>query len=58
MSIDYTRPLHDFDEDGICTWCGFDGAEEHHLRVNCTPAHARGPVPDFAIFCRKAPATK
>ena len=49
------RPMHEMDDDSCCIWCGFDAAEEYHLRVICTPEHARDPKPDFAIFCEKRP---
>lgn len=26
--------MHDYDEDGICRHCGFDGAEWHWWRYN------------------------
>lgn len=45
------KRTHVFDDDGCCEFCGFDGAEEWHLRVFSTPPHAREPKPDYAIYC-------
>lgn len=49
------RPRHELDDDSCCVWCGFDAAEEYHLRVTSKPAYAREPTPDYAIYCEKRP---
>lgn len=46
---------HEPDDDGVCKHCGFDAAEEYHLRVMCVPHGAREPKPDFAKYCDKRP---
>jgi hypothetical protein len=38
------RPRHEYDEDGCCIHCGFDGAEWSWLRL-CVPKHERGDYP-------------
>lgn len=30
----YATPQHEYDDDGCCIHCGFDGAEWHHWRYN------------------------
>lgn len=40
------KRLHDWDEDGCCRHCGFDGAEWHHWRHNTYEGRAmQTPIP-------------
>lgn len=55
--LDPNRLTHEYDDDCCCVWCGFDAAEEYHLRVTSKPSHAREPAPDFAIYCDSRPRT-
>jgi transposase len=49
------RPRHELDDDACCIYCGFDAAEEYHLRVTSVEPEWRKPAPDWAIYCKKAP---
>lgn len=41
---------HDYDDDGVCTKCGFDGAEYHHWRFNI-PERSRPEISMHAKYC-------
>lgn len=45
--------LHELDDDACCIHCGFDGAEEYHLRVSTVHPHARMPAPFWAVYCER-----
>jgi hypothetical protein len=32
MNCEEIGEQHEWDDDGVCTKCGFDGAEENHLK--------------------------
>lgn len=46
------KAYHELDEDACCIHCGFDAAEEHHLRMS-VPSYRRPPKPLWAIYCHK-----
>ena len=40
------KRLHDWDDDGCCVHCGFDGAEWHHWRYSTYEGRAKQtPIP-------------
>lgn len=54
----YRSQTHELDEDAVCVHCGFDAAEEHHLRVTIVPPHAREKKPAYAVYCDRLPMVK
>jgi hypothetical protein len=47
------RIFHDWDEDGCCVVCGFDGVEAHWLRSQTHPDD-RSPRTEIERYCLKA----
>lgn len=47
------RIRHEWDDDGCCERCGFDGAEAHWLRSQTHPDD-RGPAPEHEVYCLHA----
>ena len=43
---------HEYDDDGCCVHCNFDGAEAAHLR-SCTHPDDRAPRAEYEVFCAK-----
>jgi hypothetical protein len=46
------RIRHEWDDDGCCEHCGFDGAEAHWLRSRTHPDD-REPPEDYEVYCLK-----
>lgn len=42
---------HDWDDDGVCKFCGFDGAEYHHWYTSI-PVEQRGEKSRESKYCR------
>jgi hypothetical protein len=51
--MDARRLGHVWDDDACCIYCGFDAAEEYHLRITCVEPGERQPQPDWATYCKK-----